>query len=1255
MPQLDGGAVAVSTTDTDKGDKPWFSSDPEIAAIDGETGALTPEQTGDLIIGFIMSEDPYSVKGNKVTVYPATEALAPQYSIVDGKISRPSGSTVGVQNLDAIQAAAGESGSTIAFSKSGGASVISAIDASSGTLTFSGADNAAADAQVNLSLTKTVPEGVLVTHSGSVSFSAVIGEAPAVTFVSAETVNTPTDVQASQVKVKFSDTITAGAGNAKDGFTITKNGATPLTIQSAAINIHTITFTLTGSVIVYGDTVQISYDAAAGAITNGTPLASFNDNSVTNNLPDLTPGPAIVSAHIDGAVRTDAVKLVVTYDKPAILNNATGFSISNYKAGIIGLSSPAVDATSQTITFTLSRIPVWSEISAATNKLTLTYNGAAGNVKDSEQRPGLGGSAEIAFTNFDAATYEPPAVTSVALDGSAPTSLVITYSEELAGNAGRAGFSLSSGTETISFTSAALSTTTLTLTMSRAPFPAELSGLRLSYNAANGNIADASGNIAESFTNHAVTVTNNGMFVAPPEVTGVVIAQSTPTTVAITFDEVVTATSAAGFTISGSSTAASFTSLAGIGTNTLSLTINLKPAYGESLTLGYNQANGNVKSSAANINLASFTGKAITLSGFAEATDKRPVVQSITVDATTPADEDEAKKLIVVFDKTVTANNFVGFSVSGSSTAETITAISGSGTTTLTLTLNDWPSYSESGAFKLSYDRTLGSVKDANNNLCLSFSNQPVTFAGNYTGLPNNGENADTILPRLVNAVVANNTKNIVTVTFSEPVTAVANQFVVKVNTTATTSVQYGTSPVMDFSATTRNVLAASAAAGSDDKVWNLTMAAEAKYGEILRLATTAAGAAADKAGRPNELPIIPQFIIRNEVKRVKESYENEAGLYRNGNKVTAVTGGAGGDALYQNAIDYLAKRSPFNTTGVQIAAGDFLVIVLDSNQVYAGLADSPTFTSVQLAELTPAPTLILTTVTGNTQDFTITVTGNGEGLVIRNGLTLVIDEHVVMTRDPNSYGSNQIPLLSINDGGKLILDGGALKGNRIASSTTDGAKRAGAIRAGGGSKGAYILINSGEISGNIVNVNDSDHRSHGAAGAIYFYQFAVFVMHGGTISGNTLNMSSSNWSAPMAGGVAASVHYVNYHGGTTFFMTGGEISGNTVTGANTAASAGGVIVSATFQKNGGTIYGDDAGDVSKRNTTTQTGGTVKKAAVVVVNAAAVNPAAGLVTVRNDTTGPNDSLFVDGYKTGSTTAGTNDIPAWAQSFWDTTN
>ncbi|MDR1251352.1 MAG: hypothetical protein LBK62_04205 [Treponema sp.] len=775
-------AAAVSTADTDKGaGSLWFTGNTAVAVIDGETGALTVTGAGETTVGFIVSENPLQIKGQKVTVYPPVKTLRPEYPLVEGSLARPSGGTAIPLNLVDIQGAA--AGDALVFTKTGGDGVISAFDADTGELTFSGTEPASADLSVGLSVVKAVPEGSLPVYQGVNAFTAKIGPASAALMLSAETINGPEDLWSTVIRITFSDNVDAGAGDVKNGFTITRNG-TLLTILTAAINGATISFDLDpADPVVFGDVLSVSYNSGTGTISSaGTPAASFSARPVTNSLPDLAP---------------------------------------------------------------------W-------------------------------------------------------------------------------------------------------------------------------------------------------------------------------------------------------------------------------------------------------------------------LVRAV-VEAASP------QTLQVVFNEPVTSPDLSKFRVKANS------------------------------------------------------------------------------MPR---ADIAN-------------------------------SLQGETAPIMDYGSAVRTVSGA-VSAGGDDRAWNLTMSAPAAYGEILILSTTESGAMKDKALSPNDLPQIPQFIIKNGIRRQKAPYEAEAGFYRNGVKVDSVDNGDGDD-LYRNVISHLTS------SGNYPQANEVLTIVLDSDQTYTGSLNFTT-THIPASLIGGEIRLIVTTKTGNTQDYVITVTGNGAGIVARNGLTVIIDEHVVF--DHNNANNNNA-LIVVNDGGKLILDGGEIR-NNVNTNTTE---RAGGLRMGGGNYGAHFIMNSGKITNNQVSASGNDTTTnHGGAGGIYIQQYGVFVMHGGEISNNTLNLTGTV-ATPKAG--AVSVRYSNnqYHANASIFITGGEIFGNKVLGAKNVVSAGAIYTNGAFQKTGGTIYGPDAVDTQKKNYSEYTG-TVNAGVVVIGNTVNANPALSAVTKRDATAGPDLVLLADSYKTANGSAGVNTVPNWAMNFWD---
>ena len=643
----------------------------------------------------------------------------------------------------------------------------------------------------------------------------------------------------------------------------------------------------------------------------------------------------------------------------------------------------------------------------------------------------------------------------------------------------------------------------------------------------------------------------------------------------------------------------------------------------------------------------------ITLSSFDAGVYGPPTVQSAEIDA----DRDgsgpssaQAKKLYLTFSKPVKAVNAAGFTITGSRTAVRVTAaIEGSDTATLALTLNDAADESERANVKLHYNANLGNVRDAANEASLvsSFNDQAVTFK-NYDTI----HNADTIPPKIVSAVIEDASPGTVRVTFSEPVTVDAGKFTAKVSGTAWKSLASNAPPaggtVLDVGIVTRTISAA-APASADSSVWDLTLSDSTQFGEIIRLAAQA-NAAADRSS--NQLPEIPQFIVRSLVKRVKRGYEAQAGFYRNGLRdETAATG----SSLYQTSLSKLGGNAASHPDHPQ--AREVIAIVLDSDQTFSAAPPWNSYSHVTglNGRQFDGAMVIITTVTGNTQDFTITLERPDPLFFVRNNITLVIDEHVIVKRKQGVTGTSA--LVANLDGGKLILDGGELREN--AASAANGG---GGVQMGGGNYGAILLINGGKITGNQFTSTAFGNES--AAGGINLNQYGIVVMHGGEISNNTLTQSGGTLGAasgPRAGGIAARNDSNQNHSNGSFYMTGGEIRGNKVVGAYDAASAGGVIVNGTFQKVGGTIYGSDHGNQNYRNTTEFTALVSAGAAAVINKAATRNPDPAAVltnpdrpeaVVRDTTTGPDDTLFLDSRKSAHGSAGINLVPAWAESFWD---
>ncbi|MDR1788101.1 MAG: hypothetical protein LBR16_06595 [Treponema sp.] len=477
------------------------------------------------------------------------------------------------------------------------------------------------------------------------------------------------------------------------------------------------------------------------------------------------------------------------------------------------------------------------------------------------------------------------------------------------------------------------------------------------------------------------------------------------------------------------------------------------------------------------------------------------------------------------------------------------------------------------------------------------------------------------IPPRLESVHIDSAALAKIRVVFSEPVSVSPSLFKVTV-----TTLPVGTPPTTnnDTAKTPQRAISGAtpinnAPDGLSD-TWDFVMEAPAGYGEILRLISTEAGAAKDAA--QNALPQVDGIILNNPVKRAKAPCESAAGFYIDG----VSTGSFSGATVYSSALAYLSAGGQYPT------ANHTYTIVIGQNQTYSA---GSIFNSTQVPGsiyTNGGATLVITTPTGNTSDFTITVTGNGCAIVTRNGLTVIVDEHVIFDHGGADNDNN---LVQVNDGGRLIIDGGVIKGN-VSKQTKE---MAGGVRMGGGTNGAIVILNSGKITENWVDNSATETADNwGGSGGVALYQQGIFVMHGGEISNNKLRIGTSAYPK----GAAFSVRANSYVNQSCFYMTGGEIFGNYVYGADVLASAGAVYTHGEFQKTGGIIYGTRNVPAGKGNAS-EFEGQVCNGAITVGTTTDTNPGHSSVFERDSTADAGTALFV--YDKG--------YPAWApRSAWD---
>jgi len=231
----------------------------------------------------------------------------------------------------------------------------------------------------------------------------------------------------------------------------------------------------------------------------------------------------------------------------------------------------------------------------------------------------------------------------------------------------------------------------------------------------------------------------------------------------------------------------------------------------------------------------------------------------------------------------------------------------------------------------------------------------------------------------------------------------------------------------------------------------------------------------------------------------------------------------------------------------------------------------------------------------------TIRLSSNGTMFTVRTNVTFILDNNITL----QGHSQNNGTMVYINGGIFRMNAGSVISGNT--RSNDDG----GGVYLGSGT----FTMTGGTISGNTATYGGGVYISSG-----------TFEMTGGTISGNfggsnsgvvyggsnvffASNSNNDNWSMVYAGGVSSDNWSMVYAGGSSevsnsggggvaimsngiFNMKGGAIMGNTAFGNN--AYGGGVLVSGTLNKTGGTITGYNS-DQSNGNVVRDASGTIAR------------------------------------------------------------
>ena len=402
----------------------------------------------------------------------------------------------------------------------------------------------------------------------------------------------------------------------------------------------------------------------------------------------------------------------------------------------------------------------------------------------------------------------------------------------------------------------------------------------------------------------------------------------------------------------------------------------------------------------------------------------------------------------------------------------------------------------------------------------------------------------------LVRASVDHNTPSIVRVEFLDEVTSITSAFfTVKVNDMPSVNMSGKSNPSgkpwLDFAIKeNRAIVNAAEVADSSGKKWDLTMAAPAQYGEILRLAALANGGALAVDGA--FLPAVSGLIIHNGIERLPYDCEDSPGFYQidpQGNTTPLLVVGDGTDGTIPGDEVFKRAMLRLEAGGTKAQNGYTYVIVLGEDQQAS--ASSNYFLTADFTYTGAEKTTILIVSDSDTDERKIPKQSSGYMLLtVRDGINLILGRKAVI--DLDNAVTTEGPVM-LDHGGKFILDGGSIRNHKSDYGRGGGVH---STSLGSAAYGAYVIIRDGTITGNASG-------GAGAAGGISIGVHGTVLMQGGEISGN----SSPSGAKPKAGGISMNSNNNNgaaftndMHGSYSFFMTGGEIKDN----ANAANGAGG-------------------------------------------------------------------------------------------------
>ena len=326
-----------------------------------------------------------------------------------------------------------------------------------------------------------------------------------------------TNVAGTVITITFSKNMANPAGKHGE-FNYRINGGAAQSFSAAALNADNTKFDLTcsGTAIVYGNTVTVSYTKGTVVAADGGILASFTNQPVTNNL--VAP-PIVTSA------ATNAAGTIITITFSKNMADPAGKQAEfSYKIN----GGPAQTFSAAALNANVTKIDLTCSGTAIAYGDTVTVSYTKGTVLAADN------GILASFTNRAVTNNMPgpPTVTSAATNA-AGTVITITFSKNMADPAGKqAEFSYKingGGAQTFSAAALNADNTKIDLTCSGT---AIVSGNIVTVSYTKGTVLAADNSILASFTDQAVT--NNIPIPAPTIITFVPASGTSGTIVIIT-------------------------------------------------------------------------------------------------------------------------------------------------------------------------------------------------------------------------------------------------------------------------------------------------------------------------------------------------------------------------------------------------------------------------------------------------------------------------------------------------------------------------------------------------------------------------------------------------------------------------------------------------------------------------------------------------------------------------------------------------